>query len=170
MLKISFAGHVPAHSGVAPCAANKAVVVTLDENQSRAGQLAVASDLVDVPKLITAYYEDDRIRMYRISEWFSAPPVTGVPPSTGPSTSGISWRSRSRFASIANSGESMDPYSWGSIPTHSRVRPWPARWNAGCQRRRSDARPARRITPTPVISHAILTYNHGRKTVLAMAL
>ena len=24
----------------------------------RAGQLAVASDLVDVPKLITAYYED----------------------------------------------------------------------------------------------------------------
>jgi len=51
-----------------------------------AGKLAPPAILVDVPRLVTAYYSECPIRRCRRSGWRLAPPGTAARRSTGPST------------------------------------------------------------------------------------
>ena len=93
----------------------------------RAGQPANASDLVDVPKLITAYYEDrpdPHIPEQRVS---LARRATGVHLSIDHSMNGTFWPSRKRFAYTGSSTKSMDHFSWESTRTRFHGRLWRVR-------------------------------------------
>ncbi|MDQ2842754.1 MAG: phosphoglucomutase (alpha-D-glucose-1,6-bisphosphate-dependent) [Acidobacteriota bacterium] len=133
----------------------------------RAGQLASLADLVDVPKLITAYYENR--------------PTSNVPDQ------------RVIFGTSGHRGSSLDrsfnewhilaitqaiclyrqqhriagPLFLG-IDTHALSRPALASALEVLAANSVDVMLADKdaYTPTPVISHAILTYNRGRETCL----
>jgi len=132
---------------------------------SRAGQMAIASDLVDVPKLIAAYYEDhpdphdaaQRVAFgtsgHRGSSFhrsFNEDHILAI-------TQAICLYRRQR---------KIDGPLFLGIDTHALS--WPAFASAleVLAANRVDVMLADKdeYTPTPVISHAILTYNRGRKT------
>ena len=135
-----------------------------------AGKPAPAARLVDVPRLITAYYTErpdpgDRAR----SASPSAPPGTAAPRSicsfNEVARAGDHAR---RSATTASSRASTGRCSSASTPTRCRRRPSPAR--SRCSRRNGVEimiAAGDEYTPTPAISHAILTYNRGRTAGLA---
>jgi phosphoglucomutase len=134
----------------------------------RAGQLAKASDLVDVPKLLTAYYEDR--------------PDSGVPEQRV--VFGTSGHRGSSFLRSFNEWhilaitqaiclyrqqQKIDGPLFLGIDTHALSRPALASAVEVLAANGATVMLAGKddFTPTPVISHAILTYNHGRTTGLA---
>ncbi len=131
---------------------------------ARAGQPAIASDLVDVPKLIAAYYEDHpdpHVAEQRV--------VFGTSGHRGSSFD----RSFNEDHILAitqaicmyRQQHKIDGPLFLGIDTHSLSRPALASALEVLAANSVDVMLAEKddYTPTPVISHAILTYNHGRK-------
>ena len=134
----------------------------------RAGQLAKASDLVDVPKLITAYYEDrpdPQVPEQRV--------VFGTSGHRGSSfdRSFNEWHILAITQAIClyRQQQKIDGPLFLGIDTHALSRS--ALDSAMEVLAANDVEvmlaAEDEFTPTPVISHAILTYNHGRKSGLA---
>ncbi|MGC8549157.1 MAG: phosphoglucomutase (alpha-D-glucose-1,6-bisphosphate-dependent) [Acidobacteriaceae bacterium] len=135
---------------------------------SRAGQMAIDSDLVDVPKLIAAYYEDHpdpHVSEQRVAFGTSGHRGSSFHRSFNEDhilavTQAICLYRRQR---------KIDGPLFLGIDTHALS--WPAFASAleVLAANRVDVMLAEKdeYTPTPVISHAILTYNRGRKTGLS---
>ena len=129
----------------------------------RAGQPAIASDLVDVPKLIAAYYEerpDAEIPAQRV--------MFGTSGHRGSSFEKTfnEWHILAITQAICLYREQRKiegPLFLG-IDTHALSRPALDSALEVLAANGVDVMLAGRdeFTPTPVISHAILTYNHGR--------
>ena len=134
----------------------------------RAGQPAIASDLVDVPKLIAAYYEerpDPDIADQRV--------VFGTSGHRGSSFEKTfnEWHILAITQAIClyRKQHKIDGPLFLGIDTHALSR---AALDSALEVLAGngiDVMVAGReeYTPTPVVSHAILTYNHGRRTGLA---
>jgi len=134
----------------------------------RAGQLAKASDLVDVPKLIAAYYEerpDPDIPEQRV--------IFGTSGHRGSSftTTFNEWHILAITQAIClyRKQHKIDGPLFLGIDTHALSQPAVDSALEVLAANGIDVMLAGReeYTPTPVISHAILTYNHGRTTGLA---
>ncbi len=134
----------------------------------RAGQLAVASDLVDVPKLITAYYEDrpdPNIPEQRV--------VFGTSGHRGSSfdLSFNEWHILAITQAIClyRRRQNIDGPLFLGIDTHALSRPSLASALEVLAANGVDVMLAEKddYTPTPVISHAILTHNKGRSSGLS---
>ncbi len=134
----------------------------------RAGQLAKASDLVDVPKLITAYYEerpDPRAPEQRV--------VFGTSGHRGSSfdRSFNEWHILAITQAIClyRRKRGIDGPLFLGIDTHALSQPAMASALEVLAANNADVMLAEKddYTPTPVISHAILTYNHGRQAALS---
>jgi phosphoglucomutase len=134
----------------------------------RAGQLAKASDLVDVPKLIAAYYEkrpDPDIPEQRV--------IFGTSGHRGSSftTTFNEWHILAITQAIClyRNQHKIDGPLFLGIDTHALSQPAVDSALEVLAANGIDVMLAGReeYTPTPVISHAILTYNHGRTTGLA---
>jgi phosphoglucomutase len=134
----------------------------------RAGQLAKPSDLVDVPKLLTAYYEDrpdPHVPEQRV--------VFGTSGHRGSSfqRSFNEWHilAISQAICLYRQQQKIDGPLFLGIDTHALSRPAWASALEVLAANGVDVMLATKddFTPTPVISHAIITYNHGRKTGLA---
>ena len=119
--------------------------------------------LVNVPRLVTAYFVGTPDPTCRCSGLRSARRVIVGPPWTTPSMRRISWRS-ARQSVISRSGIT-GPLFVG-IDTHALSEP--ARTSAlevfGANEVDAMIDERGGYTPTPVISHAILTYNKNRKS------
>ena len=135
---------------------------------SRAGQLAIASDLVDVPKLIAAYYEerpDPDIPEQRV--------VFGTSGHRGSSFEKTfnEWHILAITQAIClyRTQQKIDGPLFLGIDTHALSQPAVESALEVLAANGIDVMLAGReqYTPTPVISHAILTYNHGRTVGLA---
>ena len=102
------------------------------------------------------------------SGWRLALQGIAAHPSIAGSTNGISWPSLRPSVSIANSKKIDGPLFLG-IDTHALSTPAQASALEVLAANRVDVMLPERTdyTPTPAISHAILTYNHGRKNGLA---
>jgi phosphoglucomutase len=129
----------------------------------RAGQLAKASDLVDVPKLIAAYYEerpDPDIPEQRV--------IFGTSGHRGSSftTTFNEWHILAITQAIClyRKRYKIDGPLFLGIDTHALSQPAVDSALEVLAANGIDVMLAGReeYTPTPVISHAILTYNHGR--------
>jgi phosphoglucomutase len=134
----------------------------------RAGQPAVASDLVDVPKLITAYYEDHpdpRIAAQRV--------VFGTSGHRGSSFDRAfnEWHILAITQAIClyRRRHRIDGPLFLGIDTHALSGPAFASALEVLAANGVDVMLAEKddYTPTPVISHAILTHNHGLTAGLA---
>jgi phosphoglucomutase len=134
----------------------------------RAGQLANASDLVNVPKLITAYYEDRPDT--------DAPGQRVVFGTSGHRGSSFErsfneWHILAIAQAIClyRQQHKIDGPLFLGIDTHALSRPALASALEVLAANGVDVMLAEKddYTPTPVISHAILTYNQFRKTGLA---
>ena len=110
-----------------------------------AGQPAELSMLVNVPRLVTAYYTQVPDPSVPSNGSRSAPQDIAVPHSTRPSTSGISWPSVRPFACIGNSRRSMARCFSAWTPMRSPCRLAQRARSAGGQRRGRHARRGRRI-------------------------
>jgi phosphoglucomutase len=135
---------------------------------ARAGQPANASDLVDVPKLITAYYEDrpdPHVPEQRV--------VFGTSGHRGSSfeRSFNEWHILAITQAIClyRQQHAIDGPLFLGIDTHALSRPALESALEVLAANSVHAMLAEKddYTPTPVISHAILTYNRGRKTGLS---
>jgi phosphoglucomutase len=133
----------------------------------RAGQLAKASDLVDVPKLLTAYYEDrpdPHVPAQRV--------VFGTSGHRGSSfdRSFNQWHILAITQAIClhRLQHGISGPLFLGIDTHALSRPALESALEVLAANGVDVMLADKdeYTPTPVISHAILTYNRGRKAVL----
>ena len=134
----------------------------------RAGQPAIPSDLVDVPKLIAAYYEerpDPDIADQRV--------VFGTSGHRGSSFEKTfnEWHILAITQAIClyRKQHKIDGPLFLGIDTHALSRPTLDSALEILAGNGIDVMVAGReeYTPTPVVSHAILTYNHGRRTGLA---
>jgi phosphoglucomutase len=134
----------------------------------RAGQLAVNSDLVDVPKLLAAYYEDrpdPHVPEQRV--------VFGTSGHRGSSfeRSFNEWHILAITQAIClyRRQHRIDGPLFLGIDTHALSGPALESALEILAANGVDVMVAERgdYTPTPVISHAILTYNHGRTTGLS---
>ena len=134
----------------------------------RAGQPAIASDLVDVPKLIAAYYEeqpDPDIPEQRV--------VFGTSGHRGSSFKKTfnEWHILAITQAIClyRKQHKIDGPLFLGIDTHALSQPAVDSALEVLAANGIDVMRAGReeYTPTPVVSHAILTYNHGRRTGLA---
>ena len=135
---------------------------------ARAGQLAIASDLVDVPKLLTAYYEDQpdlRIPAQRV--------VFGTSGHRGSSFDRAfnEWHILAITQAIClyRQRQKIDGPLFLGIDTHALSRPAMASALEVLAANNVDVMLAEKddYTPTPVVSHAILGYNRDRKTGLS---
>ena len=134
----------------------------------RAGQLAIPSDLVDVPKLIATYYEDrpdPDILEQRV--------VFGTSGHRGSSFEKTfnEWHILAITQAIClyRKHHKIDGPLFLGIDTHALSQPAVDSSLEVLAANGIDVMLAGReeYTPTPVISHAILTYNHGRTAGLA---
>ena len=134
----------------------------------RAGQPAKASDLVDLPKLIDAYYElrpDPHVPGQRV--------IFGTSGHRGSSfdRSFNEWHILAITQAIClyRKQQKIDGPLYLGIDTHALSRPAFASALEVLAANGVDVMLDSRDdpTPTPVISHAILTYNRGRKASLA---
>jgi len=135
---------------------------------ARAGQSAIASDLVDVSKLLTAYYEDrpdPDIPAQRV--------VFGTSGHRGSSFDRAfnEWHILAITQAIClyRQRKTIDGPLFLGIDTHALSRPALASALEVLAANNVDVMLAEKddYTPTPVISHAILGYNRGRKTGLS---
>jgi phosphoglucomutase len=138
------------------------------EINPRAGQLATASDLVDVPKLITAYYEDQPDP--HIPEQCV---VFGTSGHRG-SSFDRSFNERHILAitqaiCLYRKRQNIDGPLFLGIDTHALSRPALASALEVLAANGVDVMLAAKddFTPTPVISHAILTHNKGLSSGLS---
>jgi phosphoglucomutase len=134
----------------------------------RAGQQAKATDLVDVPKLITAYYEDrpdPGVAEQRVSFGTSGHRGSSFERSFN------EWHILAITQAIClyRAQQKTDGPLFLGIDTHSLSEPALASALEVLAANGVDVMLAKddEYTPTPAISHAILTYNRGRKTGLA---
>jgi phosphoglucomutase len=134
----------------------------------RAGQLANATDLVDVPKLITAYYEDrpdPRVPEQRVAFGTSGHRGSSFERSFN------EWHILAITQAIClyRAQQKTDGPLFLGIDTHPLSQPALASALEVLAANGVDVMLAKDddYTPTPAISHAILTYNRGRKTGLA---
>lgn len=133
----------------------------------RAGQLASLADLVDVPKLITAYYEnrpDRNVPEQRVAFGTSGHRGSSLDRSFN------EWHILAIAQAIClyrQQHRIVVPLFLG-IDTHALSRPALASALEVLAANSVDVMLADKdaYTPAPVISHAILTYNHGRETCL----
>jgi len=134
----------------------------------RAGQLANESDLVDVPKLITAYYEnrpDAHVPEQRV--------VFGTSGHRGSSFqhSFNEWHILAITQAIClyRQHHKIDGPLFLGIDTHALSCPAMESALEVLAANGADVMLAEKdeYTPTPVISHTILTYNHGRRAGLS---
>src|ERR1700678_954731 len=134
----------------------------------RAGQPANASDLVDVAKLVDAYYDerpDPSVPEQRV--------VFGTSGHRGSSfdRSFNEWHILAITQAICfyRKQQKIDGPLYLGIDTHALSRPAFASALEVLAANGVDVMLDSRddYTPTPVISHAILTYNHGRKAGLS---
>jgi phosphoglucomutase len=134
----------------------------------RAGQPAKATDLVDVPKLITAYFEEQPDP--RVPEQLVAFGTSGHRGSSF-DRSFNEWHILAITQAIClyRAQEKTDGPLFLGIDTHPLSQPALASALEVLAANRVDVMLAKNddYTPTPAISHAILTYNRGRKTGLA---
>ena len=135
---------------------------------ARAGQLAIASDLVDVPKLLTAYYEDrpaPHIPAQRV--------VFGTSGHRGSSFDRAfnEWHILAITQAIClyRQRQKIDGPLFLGIDTHALSRPALASALEVLAANNIEVMLAEKddYTPTPVVSHAILGYNRDRKTGLS---
>jgi phosphoglucomutase len=135
---------------------------------ARAGQLAAASDLVDVPKLLTAYYEDrpdPHMPAQRV--------VFGTSGHRGSSFDRAfnKWHILAITQAIClyRQRQKIDGPLFLGIDTHALSRPALASALEVLAANNVEVMLAERddYTPTPVVSHAILGYNRDRKTGLS---
>jgi phosphoglucomutase len=135
---------------------------------ARAGQLAAASDLVDVPKLLTAYYEDrpdPHIPAQRV--------VFGTSGHRGSSFDRAfnEWHILAIAQAIClyRRRQKIDGPLFLGIDTHALSRPALASALEVLAANNVEVMLAEKddYTPTPVVSHAILGYNRDRKTGLS---
>jgi phosphoglucomutase len=135
---------------------------------ARAGQPAIASDLIDVPKLIAAYYEerpDPNIPEQRV--------VFGTSGHRGSSFEKTfnEWHILAITHAIClyRKQRKIDGPLFLGIDTHALSQPAVDSALEVLAAQGVDVMLAGReeYTPTPVISHAILTYNRGRTAGLA---
>jgi phosphoglucomutase len=135
---------------------------------SRAGQLATASDLTDIPKLIAAYYEEQPDP--RIPEQRVAFGTSGHRGSSFEKTFN-EWHILAITQAICRyrMKNGIDGPLFIGIDTHALSRPALESALEVFAANGVDVMLAAddEFTPTPVISHAILTYNNGRKVGLA---
>ncbi len=135
---------------------------------ARAGQPAAASDLVDVAKLITAYYED-RPDPHEAGQRV----VFGTSGHRGSSfeRSFNEWHILAITQAIClyRKQQRIDGPLFLGIDTHALSRPALASALEVLAGNGVDVMVSEKddYTPTPVISHAILRYNHGRKAGLS---
>src|ERR1700723_2928329 len=143
---------------------------TADMNKinPRAGQLANASELVDVPKLITAYFADrpdPRVPEQRVA--FGTSGHRGSSFDRGFNE----WHILAITQAIClyRRHQKIDGPLFLGIDTHALSCPALASAMEVRAANEVDVMLSERTdyTPTPAISHAILTYNRGRKTGLA---
>ena len=134
----------------------------------RAGQLAKATDLVDVPKLITAYYEDrpdPRVPEQRVAFGTSGHRGSSFERSFN------EWHILAITQAIClyRAQQKTDGPLFLGIDTHPLSQPALASALEVLAANGVDVMLAKDddYTPTPAISHAILTYNRGRQTGLA---
>jgi phosphoglucomutase len=134
----------------------------------RAGQLANPADLVDLPKLITAYYEyrpDPRVPEQRVA--FGTSGHRGSSFDRGFNE----WHILAITQAIClyRQQQKIDGPLFLGIDTHPLSCPALASAMEVLAANGVDVMLAEKtdFTPTPVISHAILSYNLGRKTGLA---
>jgi phosphoglucomutase len=140
----------------------------LNRINARAGQPANASDLVDLPKLITAYFElrpDPQVPEQRVSFGTSGHRGSSFDRSFN------EWHILAITQAIClyRQQQKVDGPLFLGIDTHALSTPAQASAMEVLAANGVDVMLADKsdYTPTPVISHAILTYNHGRKTGLA---
>jgi phosphoglucomutase len=121
-------------------------------------------------RLITAYYTGVPDPRCRPNAWRLAPPGIAVRHSSWPSTNGTSSRSPRRFAFIESGKTSSGPLYLG-IDTHALSVPACASALEVLAANGVEVMLAEgdEYTPTPVISHAILTYNRGGRPDWPMA-
>jgi phosphoglucomutase len=141
---------------------------TLNTIHPRAGQPAKATDLVDVPKLITAYYEerpDPRVPEQRVAFGTSGHRGSSFDRSFN------KWHILAITQAIClyRAQQKTDGPLFLGIDTHPLSQPALASAVEVLAANGVDVMLAKDddYTPTPAISHAILTYNRGRKTGLA---
>jgi phosphoglucomutase len=134
----------------------------------RAGQPAAASDLVDLPKLITAYFADQpdpRVPEQRVAFGTSGHRGSSFDRSFN------EWHILAITQAIClyRQQQKVDGPLFLGIDTHALSRPALASAMEVLAANNVDVMLAERTdyTPTPAVSHAILTYNRGRKTGLA---
>jgi phosphoglucomutase len=134
----------------------------------RAGQPAAASDLVDLPKLITAYFADQpdpRVPEQRVAFGTSGHRGSSFDRSFN------EWHilAISQAICLYRQQQKVDGPLFLGIDTHALSRPALASAMEVLAANHVDVMLAERTdyTPTPAVSHAILTYNRGRKTGLA---
>jgi phosphoglucomutase len=134
----------------------------------RAGEAATPADLVDVPKLITAYYEDrpdPHVPQQRVAFGTSGHRGSSFDLSFN------EWHILAITQSICmyRNLQGIDGPLFLGIDTHALSRPALASAMEVLAANSVEVMlaPHDEYTPTPVISHAILTYNHARKTGLA---
>jgi phosphoglucomutase len=134
----------------------------------RAGQPAAASDLVDLPKLITAYFSDQpdpRVPEQRVAFGTSGHRGSSFDRSFN------EWHILAITQAIClyRREQKVDGPLFLGIDTHALSRPALASAMEVLAGNNVDVMLAERTdyTPTPAVSHAILTYNLGRKSGLA---
>jgi phosphoglucomutase len=134
----------------------------------RAGQLPKPSDLVDVPKLIAAYYEDrpdPNVPEQRVAFGTSGHRGSSFDRSFN------EWHILAITQAIClyRRQQKIDGPLFLGIDTHALSRPAKDSALEVLAANGVDVMLAEKdeYTPTPAVSHAILTYNHGRTTGLA---
>jgi phosphoglucomutase len=134
----------------------------------RAGQLAKPSDLVDIPKLITAYFEDRPDA--HVPEQRVAFGTSGHRGSSF-SRSFNEWHILAITQAIClyRRQQKIDGPLFLGIDTHALSRPAQASAMEVLAANQVEVMLAEKdeFTPTPAVSHAILTYNRGRTSGLA---
>ena len=140
-----------------------------------AGTPAASQTLVDIAKLVTAYYADRpdvMVREQRVAFGTSGHRGSLGAPANLQRMAHPCDHAMPSLAATGNSSTSTVRCFWGKTRTHCPNRRLPAHWGSAGGRRVStltDRLARGDYTPTPAISYAILTHNQGRTAGLCGA-